>query len=245
MFIRRHLSYANVVATMALVFAMGGSAVAAQHYLITKTNQISPKVLKALETKIAANIQPAATGKEGAAGKEGKPGTEGKEGGTGKEGNAGTEGKEGLSLLSKEEQEQLKAVLPYMKLAASGVDGKPTIVFSGVNVQVTSGETSEVTINGEGNLVVGVNEDPKTQSGSNNLVLGSRGQSFTSVGGFLAGYENTASARYDSVSGGDANTASATLASVSGGAENTAKYAFSAIGGGTMLETAAEKEFKP
>jgi hypothetical protein len=36
--IRRHLSYANVVATMALVFAMSGSALAAKHYLITSTS---------------------------------------------------------------------------------------------------------------------------------------------------------------------------------------------------------------
>ena len=46
--IRRQLSYANVVATMALVFAMGGSAIAAKHYLINSTKQISPKVLKAI-----------------------------------------------------------------------------------------------------------------------------------------------------------------------------------------------------
>ena len=32
--IRRHLSYANVTATMALVFAMSGSALAAKRYLI-------------------------------------------------------------------------------------------------------------------------------------------------------------------------------------------------------------------
>src|ERR1700712_1050053 len=43
---RRHLSYANVTATLALVFAMSGGALAAKHYLVTKTNQISPKVLK-------------------------------------------------------------------------------------------------------------------------------------------------------------------------------------------------------
>jgi hypothetical protein len=43
---RRHINYANVVATLALVFAMSGGALAAKHYLVTKTNQISPKVLK-------------------------------------------------------------------------------------------------------------------------------------------------------------------------------------------------------
>ena len=32
--VRRHLTYANVVATLALVFAMSGGAFAATHYLI-------------------------------------------------------------------------------------------------------------------------------------------------------------------------------------------------------------------
>ena len=49
--LRKHLSYANVAATMALVFAMGGSAIAAKHYLITKTTQIKPSVLKKLTGK--------------------------------------------------------------------------------------------------------------------------------------------------------------------------------------------------
>ena len=46
--IRRHLSYANVLATLALVFAMSGSALAASHYLINSTHQINPKVLRKL-----------------------------------------------------------------------------------------------------------------------------------------------------------------------------------------------------
>ena len=43
------MTYANVVATLALIFAMTGSAVAATHYLITSTKQISPKALKELK----------------------------------------------------------------------------------------------------------------------------------------------------------------------------------------------------
>lgn len=45
---RRHLNYANVVATLALVFAMSGGALAAQHYLLSSPKQISPKVLRSL-----------------------------------------------------------------------------------------------------------------------------------------------------------------------------------------------------
>ncbi len=60
-FLRKHVSFANVVALTALVFSMGGTAIAANHYLITKTSQIKPSVLKALKVP----------GKTGAAGAPG------------------------------------------------------------------------------------------------------------------------------------------------------------------------------
>jgi len=72
--IRRHLSYANIVATMALVLAMGGSAIAPNHYLITSTKQIKSSVLKKLKGNAGAK---GATGAQGAQGNEGKAGTNG------------------------------------------------------------------------------------------------------------------------------------------------------------------------
>jgi hypothetical protein len=45
---RRHLTYANVTATLALVLAMSGGAFAAKHYLVNSTKQIDPKVLDSL-----------------------------------------------------------------------------------------------------------------------------------------------------------------------------------------------------
>jgi hypothetical protein len=86
---RKRLSYANVAATLALVFAMSGGALAANHYLITSTKQVSPKVLKKLTGKTGK------TGATGATGATGKEGAAGKEGSLGKEGAAGKEGKEG------------------------------------------------------------------------------------------------------------------------------------------------------
>src|SRR5450759_4337074 len=70
-FLRRHLSYSNVVATTALVFAMGGSAIAARHYLINSTRQINPKVLRVLK------------GNRGPTGPAGTAGTAGTRGATG------------------------------------------------------------------------------------------------------------------------------------------------------------------
>lgn len=85
--IQKRLTYANVAATLALVFAMSGGALAASKYLITSTKQISPKVVKALKGKAGPQ---GLLGKEGTAGKEGKEGKPGEPGKEGKEGVPGT-----------------------------------------------------------------------------------------------------------------------------------------------------------
>jgi hypothetical protein len=83
----RRLSYANVAATLALVFSMAGGAFAASHYLINSTRQINPKVLKQLK------------GRSGARGALGPEGPQGPLGPQGHKGDAGHEGPEGLSDL--------------------------------------------------------------------------------------------------------------------------------------------------
>jgi len=80
---RRHLTYANVVATLALVFAMSGGALAANHYLLNSTKQIKPSVLKALRGK---------TGPRGAVGRVGPVGPAGPAGQQGETGAAGPSG---------------------------------------------------------------------------------------------------------------------------------------------------------
>ena len=90
-----------VVAVIALVFALTGSAVAAKRYLITNTQQISPAALKQI-AKLAAKQgaqgvagTPGAPGAPGTAGATGAAGAEGKEGAAGKEGVAGPPGPAG------------------------------------------------------------------------------------------------------------------------------------------------------
>jgi len=52
--LRSRVTYANVTATLALLFAMTGGAYAAKAYLITSTKQIKPSVLKSLQGKAGA-----------------------------------------------------------------------------------------------------------------------------------------------------------------------------------------------
>jgi hypothetical protein len=108
-FARKRLTYANIIASLALLFAMSGGAYAATHYLINSTKQINPRVIRALEGKAGGLGTPGSSGPQGpqgkegpqgkqgpagagSEGKEGKEGQPGKEGATGKEGAAGKEG---------------------------------------------------------------------------------------------------------------------------------------------------------
>ncbi|MCW2991394.1 MAG: hypothetical protein JWM73_1988 [Solirubrobacterales bacterium] len=79
----RRLSPSLVVACLALFFALGGSVLAAKHYVLTSTKQVKPGVLKQLRGKRG----PA--GPAGAAGAAGLPGPAGAAGATGPAGPAG------------------------------------------------------------------------------------------------------------------------------------------------------------
>ncbi len=76
----RKPSLGTVIAAAAIFFALGGSAMAARHYLITSTSQIKPSVLKALQ---------------GAAGSVGPTGPVGPSGSVGPQGPVGAVGPQG------------------------------------------------------------------------------------------------------------------------------------------------------
>jgi len=192
-------------------------------------------------------------GKEGNAGPEGRPGAEGKEGKEGKE------GPEGGTGFTSEQRETLKLLLPHIRFLVAGVDAKPTIQFSGVNVQIVNGEAMPFVNNGEGNLVIGDDREPPAQTGSENLVVGEYLE-YTSDHGIVAGFENSITAPYASVTGGLANHASGASSSVSGGRNNVASEwgasvsggelnhaegPYSAIFGGKGLTASAEDEALP
>jgi hypothetical protein len=76
----RRPSAPGVIALLALFFALGGTAIAAKHYLITSTSQIKPSVLKQLHGQ---------AGPAGIAGPQGAPGATGATGPQGATGPAG------------------------------------------------------------------------------------------------------------------------------------------------------------
>lgn len=119
------------------------------------------------------------------------------------------------------------------KLASMSVVGDD-VIFEGVNLIVQSG--SGVTggeVNGVGNLIVGYDEGDvdDIKSGSHNLIVGGF-HTYTSYGGFVAGFDNAVTAPAASVSGGRENEAAGHNSSVSGGERNLAGGNLSSVTGG-------------
>ncbi|MGC2374038.1 MAG: hypothetical protein WA484_09210 [Solirubrobacteraceae bacterium] len=133
----------------------------------------------------------------------------------------------------KTEQEKLISILPHINYEASGIDGKPTIQFTGINLQVIDGSGSESTINGTGNLILGYDPNPGTQTGSHNLLIGGTGNSYSSYGRIVGGgYNNKISGPYASILGGGGNTASGYASTITGGAYNKTTTNYSTVSGG-------------
>ena len=142
---------------------------------------------------------------------------------------------------------EVDSLISALESRVSAVEGKTAsistenggddVVFTSVNVHVRDGSGDTYgDVNGLGNLIVGYNEDnvvggTATRTGSHNLVLGAENE-YTSYGGFVAGYLNTISGAYSSISGGRFNTASGDSSSVSGGIYNTASGYSSSVSGG-------------
>src|SRR5207248_5987456 len=94
-------------------------------------------------------------------------------------------------------------------VVSSGVGGKPTVQFAAVNVQIVSGSgATDGAVNGEGNLVIGYDENPagRPQTGSHDLILGER-NSWSGYAELLSGYNDTAKGKY-AVTLGASNSAS-------------------------------------
>ena len=129
----------------------------------------------------------------------------------------------------------LQSAIPACMTTAAGAGAVNDVIFTGCNVHVQNGQASTASSNSMGNLIIGYNESggsgPPTRSGSHNVVIGPE-HSYSSYGGLVAGYKNTVSGFYASVSGGVDNEASDYHASVSGGSGNEASGIAASISGG-------------
>jgi hypothetical protein len=76
----RRPSVSSVVALLALFFALGGSAIAAHHYLITSMSQIKPSVLRSLHGKAGSPGPQGPVGPQGLGGPQGPAGAQGPSG---------------------------------------------------------------------------------------------------------------------------------------------------------------------
>jgi hypothetical protein len=166
-------------------------------------------------------------------------GAEGKQGKSGPEGKTGAEGKSPTASLSTTELATLQMILPHLTFVGTGVAGKPTVEFTGVNVQLVNGAGKTASRNGEGNLVIGYDENPGEQIGSHDLMLGV-GQTFTSFGEIIAGVNNTVTGGFSSVVGGASNLVSGEGSAVGGGVENKVTGGLSSVSGGAENQVAGE-----
>lgn len=208
-------------------------------------------------------------GLQGDQGVAGDPGPQGDQGPQGIQGEQGEPGVDPDLYYTKAEVDSLLdaliariSVLETTLASVTTENGGDDVVFTGVNVHVRSGSGStDGTVNGLGNLIVGYNEDvggDAARTGSHNLIVGPE-HSYSSYGGFVAGYynsvsganasvsggyDNRASGSYSSVSGGLSNTASGSYSSVSGGYYNTASGAYSSVSGGGVHDASGTADWR-
>lgn len=133
---------------------------------------------------------------------------------------------------------ELQDKLSKVSYDETGLNGEPTLRIAGANLQIVNGLGTTDTINGLGNLFVGYDEFAGTQTGSHNVILGTR-QTFTTYGGIMGGASNTLSGP-GSVVFGRVNTASGSSSAVTGGSSNVASGAVSWIGGAQNSDATAQ-----
>lgn len=116
------------------------------------------------------------------------------------------------------------------------------LVLTGMNFQVVSGSgTTEGTVNGTGNIILGYNEtnsSKEKRTGSHNLVVG-RYHSYSNYGGVVAGEDNEVTGKSASVLGGAQNLAAGAGSVVVAGENNWTVGTSSALLAGETNKTSA------
>ena len=144
--------------------------------------------------------------------------------------------------------EDLEDLLEDVTRDNAGPNGTDRLLFTGMNLQLVdgTGDTqctgddlnggttgSGETCNGEGNLIIGYNDDLfDTRTGVHSLIIGDR-HTWTSYGHIIAGSSNRAIGTNSSITAGFFNVADGDFASVTGGNNNNATGDSSSVTGGS------------
>lgn len=138
-----------------------------------------------------------------------------------------------VTLVCTDQCAALEARLAALEdlLAHVTVEGD-NLVLTGMNFQVVSGGgTTNATVNGKGNLIIGYNEtnsNKEKRTGSHNLVIG-RYHGYSNYGGIAAGEDNEITGKVASVLGGAQNLASGDGSVVVAGEDNWASTATAVV----------------
>lgn len=156
------------------------------------------------------------------------------------------------------------------KLKLDTVNGYPTALFTGINLQVVNGLGETSTFNGVGNVIIGYNA-PFTRpdwyfcsdgayrsqaaceaagetfahshkTGSHYLVVGDQ-NNYSRYGGIVIGWQNTSNGNYASVIAGRMNESGGGLTGIYGGVENIALGLASTVSGGWENRTYSVDEY--
>ena len=280
--LRSKLTYANVTATLALFLALaGGTAYAAGKIqsseiaagAVTTANLAQRSVTSGKLAIGAVSENQIADGPVGLQ----QISTTARTALAGAQGPKGETGPAGTSADSAELERRLSALetaneelgtelasattkVTALETTFSGVSREgTTLSFTGMNLHLTNGETSDETTNGLGNLFVGHNDEPGPQTGSGGIIVGERGETFTGWDSMILGNHNTVSGGDSFVAstgstagqaggmvlGGWENLASGVYATVVGGIHNTASGSFSTERGGSEQTVSTEAGFGP
>jgi hypothetical protein len=104
------------------------------------------------------------------------------------------------------------------------------IYFNNVNLHVVNGTGNTESGNATGNLIVGYNENGKTE-GSHSLIVGS-GNSSSGNGNIITGKNNSVSGNFGAALGGTGNSVTKSFGASLGGRNNSASGDFSTVAGG-------------
>jgi hypothetical protein len=201
-FLRRHLSYANVAATLALFLALGGAAYAATQ--LPRDSVGTPQLKKGAVTasKIAKKTRRQLRGAQGPAGAQGKTGKTGARGAKGATGATGAAGGNGPAF---EVFGTAKAIATSGgAVLATNLAAGAYVVTADVTVEATTATTVTCTLNGGGEAVGSVEAGkPASLSLSVTRNLGSAGNATLSCAapaGATAKYADLIATQVKSVS---------------------------------------------